>query len=130
MTEDSTESADDLQLRFPSRPGYLGISRLNATAIAASAGFDVEQLDDVRLAVGEAVAWLLSGDVDGAVEVTLTSRPGAIDFRAVLTGADIPDSEPDDLVHAILGAVTEKYAAGRDDQGHRHVSLSMRSGNG
>jgi hypothetical protein len=98
--------------------------------MAAEAGFDVEELDDVRLAVDEAVAWLLSDDVDGSVEIRLTSRPGSLDFRAVLTGADIPERDPGDLAHAILGAVTDRYDTGRDDRGRRYLTLSLRSANG
>lgn len=117
---------DQLHLRFPARSGYLGISRLNASAMAASAGFDVDELDDVRLAVGEAVAWLLADEGRGSVEINLSSQHGSIHLEATRTGLDIPDREPDDLVDAILGAVADGYATGRNDLGQRFVSLTIR----
>ena len=122
-------TADELLIRFPCRSGYLGISRLNATALAAGAGFDVVELDDVRQAVGEGVAWLLADASDGEVELHLLSSPGRLELSAWLAGTDVSASEPDDLVHAILGALTEQYRAGRDDAGRRSLHLVMsRSG--
>lgn len=91
-----TELLDDLVLRFPARPGYLSISRLNATAMAAGAGFDVEELDDLRLAIDEAVSWLIperpvegAGEVEGAGAVE-----GAGEVEGVeATGAGSADGE-------------------------------------
>jgi hypothetical protein len=124
------QSADQLLLRFPSRRGYLGISRLNATALAAEAGFDIVELDDVRQAVGEGVAWLLGDSGESDVEIALASSPGRLELSASLEAIDVPDHEPDDLVHAILGALTEHYRAGRDDTGRRSLHLIIESAAG
>ena len=50
-----TTEIDQLTIGFPARPGYLVVGRLNAAAIGVAAGFDVEELDDLRLAVTEAI---------------------------------------------------------------------------
>lgn len=124
------EPSDELIVRFPARSGYLEISRLNATAMAASAGFDVTELDDVRLAVNEAVAWLLDDGVDGGVELTIGTSPGELRFRGVLSGPRIPELGLPDLLHAILGATTDSYEAGLDDDGNRFLTIVKRTADG
>lgn len=107
----STAGADDLNLRFPSDSSYLGISRLNATAVAAGGNFDIDELDDLRLAVGEAMAWLLSrGDSQALVDMRMTCTDGLFVLSATVEGDSIGDDEPDDLVHAILGATVDEYS--------------------
>lgn len=126
----TVDAADELIIRFPARSGYLEISRLNATAMAAGAGFDVSELDDLRLAVDEAVAWLLSDDPSGTIELAIHRSPGELGFRGVLSGPDIADRELHDLLHAILGATTDGYEAGRDEDGNRYLSLVKRAADG
>lgn len=115
-----TELLDDLVLRFPARPGYLSICRLNATTMAAGAGFDIEELDDLRLAIDEAVNWLIPedatelGSIDGSVELTIACGPGRFDVTGVRTGGAGGDVELDDLVHAILGATVDRYEISGD----------------
>lgn len=126
----TVDSADELIVRFPAKSGYLEISRLNATAMAASVGFDVGELDDLRLAVDEAVAWLLSDDPSGTIELAINRAPGEVSFRGVLSGPDVAERELHDLLHAILGATTDSYEAGRDEEGNRYLSLVKRAANG
>ncbi len=118
----------DLVIRFPALPGYLSISRLNTTAMAASVGFDVEDLDDLRLAVDEAVTWLLSGPSgetsNGSVELTINCRSGRLDFRGNRSQSGLPAPELDDLVHAILGATVDSYETGIDEDGCRFITLA------
>lgn len=122
-----TERLDDLTIRFPARSGYLGVCRLNATAMAASIGFDVEQLDDLRLAVDEAVTFLLIDEnPSGVVELTISCQDDQLLFRGSRSENDLPTQEPGDLVHAILGATVTAFETGEDEAGRRFVSLSKR----
>ena len=124
------ESSNELIVRFPAKGGYLEISRLNATAMAATAGFDVTELDDIRLAVNEAVAWLLDDEVTGTVELAIVASPGELGFRGAVSGPQIPELQVHDLLHAIMGATTDSYEAGLDDGGNRFLSFAKRAANG
>ena len=123
------EQLDDLTIRFPARSGYLAISRLNTTAMASAGGFDVDELDDLRLAVDEAVNWLLvdHDDQGDVIELAISCRGGRLDFRGNLSsnGAEAPALG--DLVHAILGATVDSYETGLDDGGRRYISLAKQA---
>ena len=133
------ELLDGLIIRFPARPGYLAISRLNVTTMAAGAGFDVEELDDLRLAIDEAVTWLVGGSDDNdrdpaddpvgsdIIELQITCRPGLVQCLARRTGADGIGTDLDDLVNAILGATVDEYEVGVGDAGGRYIDLVKRS---
>lgn len=45
---------DCFKLNLPCKKEYVSSARLMATSIAGTAGFDIEQIEDIRLAVGEA----------------------------------------------------------------------------
>jgi hypothetical protein len=126
---DVADQHDDLLIRFPARSGYLSISRLNATAVGANGGFDVDELDDLRLAVDEAVSWLLLGVVDGddpagdVVELSISCRDGSLTFRGHRSGSGLQADDPGELVHAILSATVDEYATGMDDEGRRYIAL-------
>ena len=139
-----TELLEALVIRFPARSGYLAISRLNATAMAAGAGFDVDGLDDLRLAIDEAVTWLVglpsdapSGASDSGqgspasgsddVELTIRCGHGRFEFRGTRDGADPDQPELDDLLNAILGATVDDYGTGTDDSGRVFIDLVKRS---
>lgn len=101
-----------LKLEFPAQRGYLKVCRLAVAALAAEAGFDVDELDDLRLAVTEAVTWLVEGD-RAADRVTLVVE---LDRQIVVDGTRECE-EPllgavDDLLHAILGATLDEYHLG------------------
>ncbi len=103
--------ADEISVRFPAKPGYLHISRLNASAIGTEAGLDVEELQDLRLAVNEAVGWLLlDADGDGQVELQMSASEGTVTIRGsrVVSG-ELPEREPDSLLSAVLGATLDSY---------------------
>lgn len=125
------ESIDELALRFPARQGYLGVCRINASTIAASAGFDLDELDDLRLAVNEAVSWLLTDETDGGfVELTLWGGDSDITCLASRTEEGLPARVPTDLANAILGATVDSFEHGVDAEGRRFVKLAKRRSDG
>ncbi len=60
-TTDRLESGDRVQLKFPARGDLIVLARLVTSAISARAGFDIEELEDLRLAVGELCLLTLQG---------------------------------------------------------------------
>ena len=50
-----TDGADDVvSLELPAQASYLRLARLVGAGMASDLDFDIERLDDVRLAIGEA----------------------------------------------------------------------------
>ncbi len=45
---------DVITLRLPSKAEYVSIARLAASVLSNTIGFDIEQIDDIKVAVGEA----------------------------------------------------------------------------
>ncbi len=118
-----TQTEDALTLAFPARSGYLRVCRITTTTFAAGQGFDVDQLDDLRLAVDEAVTWLMSDEeAGGEVRLALQVAGSALIIRGDRTSDDLPDRAIDDLVHAILGATLDSYELESED-GRRSIRL-------
>lgn len=121
---------DGFTIKFPARPGYLYVSRLNASAIGAEAGFDVDELDDLRLAVNETITWLLADpDSGGDVELIMTAKDGEIriDGKRNSTSA-LPERSLDDLIEAILGATVDEHRfMSSTDERAIHITKSKSS---
>lgn len=47
-------SNDVISIKLPSKAEYVSIARLAASVISNTIGFDVEDIDDIKVAVGEA----------------------------------------------------------------------------
>ncbi|ABW17579.1 ATP-binding protein [Alkaliphilus oremlandii] len=45
---------DEFKLTVPSKPEYVGVIRLTLAAIASRVGFDIEKIEDMKVAVAEA----------------------------------------------------------------------------
>jgi len=45
---------DTINLSLPSKPEYVSVARLTASFMASKIGFDIEAIEDIKLAVGEA----------------------------------------------------------------------------
>lgn len=45
---------DTITLQIPAEPRYISIVRLTASSLASNLGFDIEQVEDIRVCVSEA----------------------------------------------------------------------------
>ena len=100
-------------VRFPAETGYLRLARLACAAFATEHGFDVDDLDDVRIAVDELCSLLVgvSGaepDSVGEIELRCSLRDGDLVVDGRLEGGDGQVATPDGLVHDILEATTDE----------------------
>lgn len=73
---------DEIRLSIPSKPEYVGVVRLTVAAIASRIGFDIEKIEDMKVAVAEACTNALTHGKNGNGE-------GEYDISFVLTGEKI-----------------------------------------
>jgi serine/threonine-protein kinase RsbW len=103
-----------IRLTVPASPRHATTARMVAASLAADAGFDVDEIDDVRLGINEAIAVLTDepcvdhGDVV-EVEFNVGDRRIEISVRRP-RGPAVPP--PDDLAVRILTAVMDQHEFG------------------
>src|SRR3954469_14991389 len=62
----SVDARDVVELRLPAAPAYLGVVRTATAGLAARLDFTLDEIEDLRIAVDEACAMLLTQAVPGA----------------------------------------------------------------
>ncbi len=124
---ETTTEFDEVTVSFPATSGYLALCRVNVTTMAGVNGFDVDALDDLRLAVTEGVNWLLHDeDGLGTVSIVVRARPGRVEFDAERRPPGPADDSIDDLAGAILGATVDEVEVAVD--GERRTIKFVKTG--
>lgn len=57
-------ATDRVEVTIPARPEFVSVARLTAATVAARQGFTYDEIEDVKLAVGEACASLIVPGAD------------------------------------------------------------------
>jgi len=72
-------SEDTIELTIPCHPRYLGVARLLVGGLGAQAGLSVDDVDDLKVAVSEAVTNVMDHAYGGGTEgrVLVRYRPAA-----------------------------------------------------
>jgi hypothetical protein len=126
---------DRIELTFPARGDLIVLARLVTSAVSARAGFDIEELEDLRLAVSELCLLTLQGHDAryGALRIELNVLGDAIGVQCTLVhaapGGETQPEEDDSafLSEQILAAVVDEH--GRESQdGSVHAWLRKRRG--
>ncbi len=114
---------DRVQLTFPARGDLIVLARLVSSAVSARAGFDIEELEDLRLAVGELCLLTLQGSdaQHGNLCLELAVKGDSIVVTSILEGAaagESSDPEADEsarLSEQILDALVDEHGRERQD---------------
>jgi hypothetical protein len=109
---------DDVVLRIGGSPENVRTARLVAAAVARREGLPEDRVDEVRIAVGEAVTWALNTIRDRAVEVVLgPGGPNGDEFVVRVGGGlalmsseatGLPERGGDDLAVALLQGLADE----------------------
>jgi hypothetical protein len=122
-TDRSTAGTDVVELMLPLEHRHASTVRVVAAALGADAGFDIDEIDDLRLGVDEAVAAIVaasSGDNpseangSGAPAARLVlhfeTESGAVTVRATRTPpVPLTRADVDGLALRILEAVSDRF---------------------
>ena len=122
-----------VQLTVPAQTGSARLARLMAVAVAADAGFTLDETEDLRVAVSELVSLLVEDHRNVADEVRLTYQrtPGSVEVTGARTanptGEEPSDKvTPDDLALEILGVMVDEHDFTQHASG-RHFRLLKRT---
>jgi serine/threonine-protein kinase RsbW len=99
-------------LSFPADAEYLRLARLAAADAASRAGFDVDDIDDVRIAVSELCGALSAG---GRITLTMFTEPGRLEVRGAAEIALAP--QLDGLTRTVVRGVVDDYELSSDPVG-------------
>jgi serine/threonine-protein kinase RsbW len=103
-------STEVIEVAVPLRAKYASTLRVLVAALGADAGFSIDEIDDIKLAVTEVFS-MTPDDVDGRrATISFWIGEAAMEVRmSVLNGTT---TQPDELARAILDAVTDHYEIG------------------
>ena len=109
--------SEHVELDLPLSARYATTVRAVAASMAATLGMSLDDIDDLRLGVNEAISVLtdVDVDVDARLHVRFVVAEGAITVTADRRGVSAGRAEIDPLAERILGAVVDEFSL--DDEG-------------
>jgi serine/threonine-protein kinase RsbW len=101
--------SSSIRLRIPASSGWVALARTTAVACCARLDFDVERLEDVRLAVGEVAGMLIAQAVpDGEISGVFTPHDdGRLDIALTTTSRTGTLPRTDTFAWAVLTALVD-----------------------
>ncbi len=130
--------SDIVELSIPVRADLVVLARLTAATVASRASFDVEEIEDLRLAVDELCVSLVDEGAEGRLALRFVRGSQEIEVSCIYhpengnksATAAVPDGAEEDafsdgLSARILDALVDEH--GRDSEnGHERIWLRKR----
>lgn len=130
-----------VELKIPCRPEYVGVARLTILGVASRMKFSYDEVEDVRLAVGEActisVDWAEKNSNDKA-EIILRSEISEtqltvdiIDTAGARSSTDTEESDidPENIGALLVTLLVDEFNITSEDSG-THVRMVKHARNG
>ncbi len=113
-------------LVVPAAADYLRLARLASADAGSRAGFDYEEIDDLRIAVTELCHLLIGEGTTGELTLEFTAADGTV---AVAGHAGQPGAPNDnDFSETILSQVVDTHTVRDDADGRRFELVKRRQG--
>ncbi len=111
---DQTRDSGVVTLTVPAALEYVRLVRLTTSGYATRLGFDVEELDDLRVAIDELASAVIDAAA-GDLEVTFSTSGQMLCIRGTAPTAAGADVTVDELTSQILKVVIDDYDIGMHD---------------
>jgi len=116
----SSDRPEVVSLSFPARSDFVALARFTAASLGARAGFDVEEIEDLRLAVDELVVSFDAVQSGGTVHLRYTQNGGTMTIECMVApgapsrqGEEASGSElwggDDELSKQLLDALVDEH---------------------
>jgi anti-sigma regulatory factor (Ser/Thr protein kinase) len=110
-------NGDELRLTVPATSAAVRIARVGAAGLGTRLGFTFTEVEELRLAVGEAAAQLCGAQTEASLVVVYTVEDRGLRVTLALDpGADQPPVVPafSDLAAAVLDTVVDEWKLDRE----------------
>jgi hypothetical protein len=111
-------ATSDVEITFPANEALVTLARFTAATVATHAGFDIEEVEDLRLAVDELCAAVGAFGDGSSIRVSFGRRGEAVMVRCVSepspdgpsdAGGVADDWRPSELSEQLIGALVDRY---------------------
>lgn len=123
----------DVELRLPADSAYVSVLRTTTAGLAARLDFPIDDIEDLRIAVGEASAMVLpEADAESDLVCRFFMTPGALTVEVEVASARPGSPDYDGFAWQVLSTLATSAEAATVE-GRFSVSLTMepeRSGAG
>jgi serine/threonine-protein kinase RsbW len=104
-------TGETVRLTVPAALEYVRIVRLTASGVASRLGFDVEEIEDLRVAVDELTSLVVDAAEGNELEVVFAVYDNALHIDGVASAATAGGTNTivEDLTGQILAAVVDEW---------------------
>jgi serine/threonine-protein kinase RsbW len=128
MPDQQAQSRADVELRLPADGVYVSVVRTTTAGLAARLDFLIDDIEDLRIAVGEACAMVLpEAEPDSDLVCSYYLSPGRLTVQVAVSAATPHGPEYDSFAWQVLTTMATSAAADSGD-GYFSISLTMVSG--
>jgi serine/threonine-protein kinase RsbW len=117
----------DVSLRVPADGAYVSVLRTMTAGLAARLDFTVDDIEDLRIAVGEACALILPEAVEGGdLEAEFRQTPGTLTIVVRVPTSRRTEPDYESFAWQVLSTLSASAAASADDH-HLEIRFSTDS---
>ena len=117
----------DVELRLPADSAYVSVLRTTTAGLAARLDFTIDDIEDLRIAVGEACAMVLpEADRGGSLLAEFFLAPSLLTVRVTVSGSEVGQPDYDSFAWQVLDTLTSDAVVEAADGAFR-VRFSMTS---
>ena len=119
------ESPPDVELRMPADSAYVSVLRTTTAGLAARLDFTIDDIEDLRIAVGEASAMVLpEADPGSDLVCRFHMSPGRLTVSVTVSVSEPPDPDYDSFAWQVLTTLATEASADAEDGGFT-VTMTM-----
>ena len=106
----------DVELRLPAEGAYATVVRTTAAGLAARLDFTIDDIEDLRIAIGEATALAISqADPGTDLVACFFFGPGTLTVTLETEAMDDPELDTESFAWQVLDTMAQDAAAGSED---------------
>lgn len=107
-------STQNVILTVPAQPEFLRVVRMTASGLGSRLGFNIDEVDDLRLALDELCFALIGKGADGDLKLTYVLDEDALTIHGESATSPNGGAELNDLSTQILSALVDSHELSND----------------
>jgi serine/threonine-protein kinase RsbW len=125
------EERQEVRLTMPARPDLLRVARLTAAGLANRVGFNVDEVEDVKIALDELCFSLVgNGTGEGTLDLRFVLGQGSlvIEGAGPAEGAQDRDDDTTEFAALLLAALVDEHEISQDGEELRFRLVKHQTG--